>query len=98
MIVKFSKSFQKAAVKLSGSNRVALQKALIEAENAQNVESLTDCKPIQTVEGMYRKRIKDLRAFFSIHFTVEDNEIHFHYLVPRGQAYSKKIISNLRKL
>jgi len=46
---------------------------------------------------VYRLRIGDLRAFFFLRLEVDNNTVVFEYLVPRGQAYNKKIHDQLKK-
>lgn len=42
-------------------------------------------------------RIGDYRAFFIFHVKIVDDTVKFEYLVSRGEAYDKKVQSELRK-
>lgn len=68
-----------------------------EVINAQNIEELTDCKKLVDFEFIYRLRIGSYRAFFSYHVQIVDDCVMFLYLVPRGQAYDKKMEKNLQR-
>ncbi len=97
MKVDYSKAFTKAVKKLSGKMLESVKNAIIEIKEAEFIEQVTDCKKIQTYDNVYRKRIGDLRAFMILHIKVDGDKIDFEYLVPRGQAYDKKMMNNLRK-
>lgn len=91
MRVEFSKEFEKAVRKLSGKMLDSVRQAVQEVINAQNIEELTDCKKLVDFEFIYRLRIGSYRAFFSYHVQIVDDCVMFLYLVPRGQAYDKKM-------
>ncbi len=97
MRVEYSKAFTKALKKLSGKTLELVKEAILEAKEANGIEDLTDCKSIETYNNVYRKKISYLRAFFTMQLTIKENTITFEYLVPRGQAYDKKIMKALRK-
>ena len=94
MRVEFSKEFEKAVRKLSGKMLDSVRQAVQEVINAQNIEELTDCKKLVDI---YRLRIGSYRAFFSYHVQIVDDCVMFLYLVPRGQAYDKKMEKNLQR-
>ncbi len=93
MKVAYSKSFIKAASKVSGKLKQSLQQAIIETKNAQSVNDITDCKKLTGFSNVYRIRVGNHRAFFTIR--VINNTIFFEYFLPRGQAYSKQVMESL---
>ena len=97
MRVEFSKEFEKAARKLSGKMLESVRIAVQEVINAQSIEELTDCKKLVDYDYIYRLRIGSYRAFFSFHVQIMDGYVQFLYLVPRGQAYDKKMENNLKR-
>ena len=97
MRVEFSKEFEKAVRKLSGKMLDSVRQAVQEVINAGNIEELTDCKKLVDHEFIYRLRIGSYRAFFNYHVQIVDDCVMFLYLVPRGQAYDKKMGKNLQR-
>ena len=97
MIVRYSKEFSKAALKLSGKLRKSLVAVIEEVIIASSVEEITDCKKIETLNSVYRIRIGDRRAFFVLHIEIEGEVVFFEYLVSRGEAYDKKNMEKLRR-
>lgn len=95
MNLRYSKSFIKAASKLTGKYKNSLQEKIREVKAAASIEELTDCKKLKDFSNTYRIRIGDYRAFFI--FTIVDNTVNFEYLVNRGDAYNKEYTKNLRK-
>jgi len=95
MKVRYSKSFQKEYRKQSGKMQKSVANAVREVKEALAVEDLTNCKKLIGYKQAYRLGIGNLRAFFIL--WVEGNTICFEYLVPRGEAYSKKILGQLKK-
>jgi len=95
MNVLYSKSFIKAASKLTGKYKNTLQEKIKEVKAAASVNELTDCKKLESFSNVYRIRIGDYRAFFILILT--DNAANFEYLVNRGDAYNKEYIQSLRK-
>lgn len=71
--------------------------AIIEVKKAENIEQLSNCRKLESYQNVYRKKIGYLRAFFILDLKVEGDTVVFEYLVPRGQAYDKKIKEALRK-
>ena len=43
-------------------------------------------------------RIGGYRAFFTFHLEIVDDTVMFQYLVSRGQAYTKKVEKQLKRL
>ena len=96
MRVEFSKEFEKAVRKLSGKMLESVREAVQEVMDAENIEELTDCKKLVDYDFIYRLRIGSYRAFFSFHVQIVDDCVIL-YLVPRGQAYDKKMEKNLQR-
>jgi mRNA-degrading endonuclease RelE of RelBE toxin-antitoxin system len=94
MKVIYSKSFQKAYRKQPGKLQKSIADAVREVKEAASVESLTDCIKLTGFKHAYRLRIGYLRAFFILR--IEGNTAAFEYLVPRGEAYSKKMMDRLK--
>jgi len=94
MNLLYSKSFIKAASKLTGKYKISLQKKIKEVKAAASVEELTDCKKLKNFNNAYRIRIGDYRAFFIL--TIVDNTVNLEYLISRGDAYNKEYTKNLR--
>ncbi|MEE4287106.1 MAG: hypothetical protein V2I31_13210 [Mariniphaga sp.] len=97
MKVEYSKTFVKAVKKLSGKMLDSVKRTILETKKAENIGQLSNCEKLVGYKNTYRLRIGDLRAFFYVRVDVEGNTIIFEYLVPRGQAYNKKIHDNLKK-
>lgn len=96
MKVGFSKSFIKAAARLSGKMKDSLREVILEVEKAESVADITDCRKLAGFNYVYRIRIGNYRAFFIFHVQIEDDTALFQYLLVRGEAYAKKNIDNLR--
>lgn len=97
MKVRYSKYFEKAVRKLSGKRLDSVRDMITEVKAAQDITEVTDCKKLVGYEFVYRIHVGNYRAFFNLHVEVKDGTVVFLYLVPRGQAYAKKIMSNLRR-
>lgn len=97
MKVSFSKSFIKSAEKLSGKVKESLRTAILEVEQAESIKEITDCKRLINYNHIYRIRIGSYRAFFIFHVQIVDDTVLFEYLLPRGEAYTKKTEKNLRQ-
>lgn len=97
MKTEYSKVFIKSAEKLSGKMKESLHDALLEVEQAKNIEEITDCKKLVDYKYTYRIRIGGYRVFFVFHVQIKDDVIIFQYLTPRGEAYNKKVEKNLRQ-
>lgn len=96
MKVAFSKSFIKAASRLSGKMKDSLREIILEVERSVSVADITDCKKLTGFNYVYRIRMGNYRAFFIFHVQIKDDTALFQYLLLRGEAYSKKNIDNLR--
>jgi mRNA-degrading endonuclease RelE of RelBE toxin-antitoxin system len=97
MKVEYSKAFVKAVKKLSGKMLDSVKRTILEVKKAENIAQLSNCEKLVGYKNIYRLRIGDLRAFFYMRIDVKGNTVIFEYLVPRGQAYDKKIHDHLKK-
>lgn len=98
MKVKFSRSFSKAVDRLSGKQLDGVLDAIKEVKAAQGIEDITDCIRLVGYHSVYRIRIGGYRAFFTFHVEIVDDTVIFQYLVSRGQAYTKKVEKELKRL
>lgn len=98
MKVLFSKPFMKAVRKLSGKQKDSVRQVIEEVIKARTLEDITDCIRLVGYSNVYRIRIGSLRAFFTFHIQIVDGIVHFQYLVSRGQAYTKKIEKELKRI
>ena len=98
MKVEYSKVTIKAFNKLSGKQRDSVRDAIAEVKKAQGLEEITDCIRMVGYHTVYRIRIGGYRAFFTFHVEIVDDVVKFQYLVSRGQAYTKKIEKELKRL
>lgn len=97
MKVEYSKSFLKAVDKLSGKVLSSVLDMIREVKEAKSIDEITDCKKLVAYKSIYRIRIGDYRAFFIFHVKIVDDAVKFEYLVSRGEAYDKKMKSELHK-
>ena len=98
MKVKFSKSFSKTVDRLSGKQLDSVLDAIKEVKAAQGIEDITDCIRLVGYHSVYRIRIGGYRAFFTFHVEIVDDTVIFQYLISRGQAYTKKVEKELKRL
>lgn len=98
MKYKLSKDFGKSLEKLNGKELQSALNMLDEVERALSIEEITDCKKLVGYSNVYRIRVGSRRAFFTLHIEIVDDIVFFRYLVPRGQAYDKKMEKSLRKI
>ena len=98
MKIKFSKSFSKAVDKLSGKQLGSVLDVIKEVKSAEGIEDITDCTRLVGYNSVYRIRIGNYRAFFTFHIEIVDDVVYFRYLVSRGQAYTKKVEKELKRL
>ncbi len=98
MNVKISKSFSKAVDRLSGKQLDSVLDVIKEVKAAQGVEDITDCIRLVGYHSVYRIRIGGYRAFFTFHLEIVDDTVMFQYLVSRGQAYTKKMEKQQKRL
>lgn len=98
MKVIFSSAFIKASRKLSGKMLESLKRTIIEVKAADNIKDITDCKKLVGYRRIYRIRIGDYRAFFTLEIEVREDAVFFQYLVSRGEAYGKKMEQSLKRI
>ena len=98
MKVRLSKEFTKSVDRLSGKQLKSVLNVIAETKAARSIEDITDCSRMVGYKNIYRIRVGSLRAFLTFHIAVVDNVAYFHYLVPRGQAYTKKIETELKRV
>ena len=98
MKIKISKSFSKAIDRLSGKQLNSVLDVIKEVKAAQGIEDITDCTRLVGYHSVYRIRIGGYRAFITFHIEIIDDVVNFRYLVSRGQAYTKKVESELKRL
>lgn len=90
MKVEFSSTFIKAARKLSGKMLESLKRTILEVKAAEDIKQITDCKKLVGYSRIYRIRIGDYRAIFTLEIEISGDTILFQFLTSRGEAYSKK--------
>jgi mRNA-degrading endonuclease RelE of RelBE toxin-antitoxin system len=98
MKIKISKSFSKAIDRLSGKQLNSVLDVIKEVKAAQGIEDITDCSRLVGYHSVYRIRIGGYHAFFTFHIEIVDDVVNFRYLVSRGQAYTKKVETELERL
>lgn len=98
MKVEFSSTFIKAARKLSGKMLESLKRTILEVKAAEDIKQITDCKKLVGYSRIYRIRIGDYRAIFTLEIEISGDTILFQFLTSRGEAYSKKIKSELKRI
>jgi len=97
MKVGYSKSFEKAVRNLSGKTLDSVRRVILEVKAADNIKEITDCKKLTGFKSVYRIRIGDYRAFFTLHVEIIGETVFFEYLTLRGEAYGKKMQEKLRR-
>lgn len=97
MKVDYSKDFSKSVKKLSGKMLESVRRMILEVKKANSLKEITDCKKLVGYRNVYRIRIGDYRAFFTFHIEIVNDSVIFRYLVPRGEAYRKKIMTKLNQ-
>ena len=98
MKIKISKSFSKVVDKLSGKQLDSVLDVIREVKSDESIEDITDCTRLVGYHSVYRIRIGGYRAFFTFHIEIVDDVVYFRYLVSRGQAYTKKVEKELKRL
>ena len=98
MKVDYSKDFEKSLKKLSGKMLDSVRRVIVEVKEAENIKDITDCKKLVGYRSIYRIRIGDYRAIFLFHVEIVNDSVKFKYLVSRGEAYGKKINTELNRI
>ena len=97
MKVDYSKEFEKSLKKLSGKMLDSIRRVITEVKQAENIKDITDCTKLVGYSNIYRIRIGDYRAFFTFHIELVDDTVRFKYLTSRGEAYGKKVMTELKR-
>ncbi len=98
MKTDYSKDFEKSVKKLSGKMLESVRRVIKEVEEADDIKDITDCKKLVGYRTIYRIRIGDYRAFFIFHIEIINDTVKFKYLIPRGEAYGKRIQIELKRI
>lgn len=98
MKVDYSKEFEKSLKKLSGKILDSVRRVIKEVKLANDIKDITDCTKLVGYHNIYRIRIGDYRAFFTFHIEIADDTVKFKYLTPRGEAYGKKVKTELKRI
>lgn len=98
MKVDYSKEFEKSLKKLSGKMLDSVRRVIEEVKQAQGIKDITDCTKLIGYRSIYRIRIGDYRAFFTFHIEIVNDTVKFKYLTSRGEAYGKKIKTELKRI
>lgn len=98
MKVDYSKEFEKSLKKLSGKMLDSIRRVITEVKQAENIKDITDCTKLVGYNNIYRIRIGDYRAFFTFHIELVDDTVRFKYLTSRGEAYGKKVMTELKRI
>ena len=98
MKVDYSKDFEKSLKKISGKMLESVCRVIKEVKAADDIKDITDCKKLIGYRNIYRIRIGDYRAIFSFHVEIINDTVKFNYLVSRGEAYGKKIKTQLNRI
>jgi len=80
MNVDYSKDFEKSLRKLSGNMVDSVRRMIIEVKQAESLKDVTDCKKLVDYRNIYRIRIGDYRAFFTVHMAIVNDTVIFRYL------------------
>lgn len=94
MNVEFSKAFVKASKRLSGKMLDSLRRTIVEVKAAKGIQDISDCKKLVGYRNIYR----DYRALFTLEIEFSGDTIFFQYLAPRGEAYGKKMKTELKRI
>ena len=98
MKIEFSKAFIKASKRLSGKMLDSLRHTIAEGKAAKDIQDITDCKKLVGYRNIYRIRLGDYRALFTLEIEIYGETIFFQYLAPRGEAYGKKMKTELKRI
>lgn len=98
MKVDYSKEFEKSLKKLSGKMLDSVRRVVKEVKQAKDIKEITDCIKLVGYRSIYRIRIGDYRAFFTFHIEIVNDTVKFKYLTSRGEAYGKKVKTELKRI
>ena len=66
MKVEFSKAFIKASKRLSGKMLDSLRRTIAAVKAANDIQDITDCRKLVGYRNIYRIRLGDYRALFTL--------------------------------
>lgn len=98
MNVEFSKAFVIASKRLSGKMLDSLRRTIVEVKAAKGIQDISDCKKLVGYRNIYGIRLGDYRALFTLEIEFSGGTIFFQYLAPRGEAYGKKMKTELKRI
>ena len=73
-------------------------RTIAEVKAAKDIQDITDCKKLVGYHNIYRIRLGDYRALFTLEIEFSGDTIFFQYLAPRGEAYGKKMKTELKRI
>ena len=76
----------------------SIRRVITEVKQAENIKDITDCTKLVGYSNIYRIRIGDYRAYFTFHIELVDDTVRFKYLTSRGEAYGKKVMTELKRI
>ena len=76
----------------------SIRRVITEVKQAENIKDITDCTKLVGYSNIYRIRIGDYRTFFTFHIELVDDTVRFKYLTSRGEAYGKKVMTELKRI
>ena len=79
MNVEFSKAFVKASKRLSGKMLDSLRRTIVEVKAAKGIQDISDCKKLVGYRNIYRIRLGDYRALFTLEIEFSGDTIFFQY-------------------
>ena len=97
MRIRLSKTFTKSVDRLSGKQLKSVLDVISEIKAAPGIDAIANCTRMVGYKNIYRIRIGSLRAFLTFHVEIVDGVVCFLFLVPRGQAYTKKVETELKR-
>ena len=80
MNVEFSKAFVKASKRLSGKMLDSLRRTIVEVKAAKGIQDISDCKKLVGYRNIYRIRLGDYRALFTLEIEFSGDTIFFQLI------------------
>lgn len=74
------------------------RRTIVEVKAAKGIQDISDCKKLVGYRNIYRIRLGDYRALFTLEIEFSGDTIFFQYLAPRGEAYGKKMKTELKRI
>ena len=94
MKVSYSKAFIKAIEKLSIDQKDTVSKIINQVKKAAVLSDIHNCRKLTGYKNVYRIRIGNYRAIFL--FIILEDTVYFQYFLPRGEAYNKEYLKNIK--